>query len=106
MLPTVRSGRGSRRFMSCTASTASPSTSSVLAHASGLSKVEENTTLGVSVIAARPGSSGMSAAYPDISRYVVAPMRAMCSLSSSSLIQARYSGPSMPQRPGQPSAVP
>ena len=91
--------------MSRTASTGSRSTSSVLAHDSGASKVEENTTLGIAVNAARPESSGISAANPDISRYVVAPMRAVCSCSPSSSSQARYSGPSRPQKPGQPSAA-
>ena len=83
--------------MSCTVSTASPLTSSVLAHESGSSNVEENTTLGIAVSAARPGSSGISAANPDINRYVVAPNRAVCSCSASRSIQARYSGPSRPQ---------
>jgi hypothetical protein len=64
----VRKGRGPRRFMSRTVSTASPSTSSVLAHESGAVNVEENTTLGRAVRAARPGSSGISAANPDINR--------------------------------------
>ena len=68
MLPSVRRGRESLRFMSCTAATASPATSSVFAHPSGSSNVEENTTLGVAVKPARPGSSGISAANPDISR--------------------------------------
>lgn len=63
----VRSGRESRRFMSFTVSTASPSTSSLFAHESGASKVEENTTFGSAVNAATPGSSGNSVANPDIS---------------------------------------
>ena len=105
-LPSVRRGRSSRRFSSRTAATASPSTSSVLAHESGSFRVEENTTLGIAVNAAIPASSGMSAANPDISRYVVAPIREVCSVSASSPSQPRYSGPSMPQNPGQPSAAP
>ncbi len=71
----VRRGRESRRFMSCTTSTGSRSTNSVFGHDSGASKVEENATLGIAVNAAKPGSSGISAANPDISRYVVAPIR-------------------------------
>jgi hypothetical protein len=105
-LPSVRRGRESRRFMSCTAETASPRTSSVLAHESGSSRVEENTTLGIALSSAMPASSGISVANPDISRYVVAPMRVVCSFSDSCPIQSRYSGTSMPQKPGQPSAPP
>ena len=67
-LPSVRRGRVSRRFMSRTASTASPSISSVLAHSSGSLSVEENTTLGISVMPAMPGSSGIWAANPCIRR--------------------------------------
>ena len=92
--------------MSRTAATASPATSSEFAHASGSVRVEENTTLGIAVSSASPASSGISAANPDISRYVVAPMRVVCSFSDSCPIQSRYSGPSMPQKPGQPSAAP
>ena len=62
--------------------------------------------MGIAVIAAMPGSSGIWAANPDISRYVVAPIRHACWLSSASSMKARYSGPAMPQRPGQPSAAP
>jgi hypothetical protein len=35
--------------------------------------------LGIAVNAARPGSSGISAAKPDINLYVVAPNRTVCS---------------------------
>jgi hypothetical protein len=98
----ARSGRVPSRFMARTAATGSSSTSSVLAHDSGGSSVEENTTLGIAVRSA--SSSGVSAAKPDINRYVVAPIRAVC--SSCSLSQPRYSGPSIPQKPGHPSAAP
>ena len=67
-LPIVRRGRETRPFMSCTASTASPSTSSVLSQESGAFKVDENTTFGIAVNAARPGSSGIASAKPDICR--------------------------------------
>src|SRR5690606_28879392 len=43
---------------------------------------------------------------PCMSRYVLAPMRIGCSFSGESAIQPRYSGPSIPQKPGQPSAAP
>jgi hypothetical protein len=102
-LPMVRSGRDSRCFISLTVSTGSPSINSVLAHDSGEVNVEENTTLGDAVKSA--SSSGISSAKPDISRYVVAPMRVVCSFSDAELMKSRYSGPSMPQKPGQSSAA-
>ena len=67
------------------------------AHDSGVSNVDEKTTLGAAVNAASPGSSGIWAANSDSSRYVFAPISAVCSAPPSSPIQARYSGPSMPQ---------
>ena len=92
--------------MSCTASTASSPTNSVLAHERGSFKVEEKTIFCIAVNPAMPVSSAISAAKPDISRYVVAPIRVVCSFSAPSSMKARYSGPSMPQKPGQPSAAP
>jgi len=59
---------------------------------------------GSAVNAATPGSSDNSVANPDISLYVLAPMRAVRSFSASAVIHPMYSGPSMPQEPGQPSA--
>ena len=46
----------------------------MLAHANGFFKVEENTTLDISVSCAKLGSSEV-AAKSDINRYVVAPIR-------------------------------
>ncbi len=51
-----------------------------------------------------PGSP--PAASPDMSRYVFAPIRTVYSASGWSPNQARYSGPSRPHQPGQPSAAP
>jgi len=62
MLPTVRTGLDSRCFSPRTASTASPLTSSVLAQDSGGCSDDEKTVLGMAVMAASPGSSGMAAA--------------------------------------------
>ncbi len=72
------------RFIAPTASTASPLTSRVLAHDSGACSVDENTTLGRLVSSAMAASSLVvsstsdaadSAANPDISRYVFAPIK-------------------------------
>src|SRR4051794_24193451 len=105
-LPRVRRGGLSFRFMSRTAATASPATSSEFAHDSGSSNVEEKTTLDIAVSPARLGSSGICSANLDISRYVVAPMRVVCAFSESCSSHSRYSGTSMPQKPGHPSAPP
>ncbi len=98
-------------FIARTASTASSRTSVELAHVSGSSSEAENTTFDARVSSSTDASSsvvnssvpaGVSpAAKPDISRYVFAPIRYVTSGCSPS--QARYSGPSRPQKPGQPS---
>ena len=51
------------------------STKRVLAHANGSSRVEENTTLDISVSCREAVVVGPPAAKPDINRYVVAPIR-------------------------------
>lgn len=94
-----------RCLSSRTASTASPVTRSLFAQVSGAFSVEEKTTLGIAVSSASPASSGASAANPDISRYVVAPMSVTCSSSDSLPIHPRCSGPSIHQEPGHPSAA-
>jgi hypothetical protein len=70
------------RFISATASTASPLTSWVLAHDNGASSVEENTTLCSLASSAMARSSAVSfadapnpLANPYISRYVFAPIK-------------------------------
>ena len=101
-LPKVLSDPVSSRFIARTASAASPRTSRVLGHDNGSCSVEENTTLGVSFNTSTP--SAPSAANPDISRYVFAPIRSVRFRSGGSPSQARYSGPSNPHQPGHPSA--
>ena len=73
-LPIVRNERVPFSFIDRTASTGFWSTKRVLAHANGSFRVEENTTLDISVSSARLESSDVAAKF-DISRYVAAPIR-------------------------------
>ena len=59
------------RFISATASTASPRTRRVLSHVSGSPSVDENTTLGMVVSA--PVASSSSDASDDVSAFVANP---------------------------------
>ena len=72
----MRNGWAPPSFIDRTASTGSCSTRRVLAHANGSFRVEEKTTLDISVSCAKLGSSDV-AAKSDINRYVVAPIRAV-----------------------------
>ena len=90
-------------FISRTASTASRATSWVFAQARGSVNVVEKTTFDIAARASVPGSP--TAANPDITRYVVAPIKTVYSPSGCSPNHARYSGPSSPHQPGQPSAA-
>src|SRR6185295_18596421 len=99
-------------FIARTACTASPRTRVVLAHGRGSSSEAENTTFGARVSSSTLASSSASIsaaptggeplAKPYISRYVFAPIRYVTGGCSPS--QAKYSGPSRPHQPGQPSA--
>src|SRR5690606_9684586 len=111
MLPSVLRMPEPSAFIARTASTALPRTRVVLAHASGSSSVDENTTFGVRVSSSTLASSSASiAADPSggsplaklvISRYVFAPIKYVT--GGCSATHARYSGPSRPHQPGQPS---
>ncbi|HTW07500.1 MAG TPA: hypothetical protein VME46_08320 [Acidimicrobiales bacterium] len=112
MLPIVRRRPGAPAFIARTAAMASSRTRVVFAQESGSSRVDENTTFDAPVSPLIEASSWVEnpsapagvapAAKPDISRYVFAPMSRMASGCSAS--QPRYSGPSRPHHPGQPSA--
>src|SRR5512134_3775510 len=108
-LPSVLRMPEPSSFIARTACTASPRTRVVLAHGRGSSSEAENTTFGARVSSSTLASSsdpssipGVSPpAKPYISRYVFAPIRYVTGGCSPS--QARYSGPSRPHQPGQPS---
>src|SRR5512134_249814 len=110
-LPSVLRRPEPSAFIARTASTASPRTRVVLPHVRGSSSEDENTTFGARVSSSTLASSSASiAAVPGggsplkklyISRYVFAPIRYVTGGCSPS--QARYSGPSRPHQPGQPS---
>ena len=67
-LPRVCSGVVPSPFIALTASTASPPIRRVLGHESGACRVEEKTTLDICASWAKPSSSWLSVANPDISR--------------------------------------
>src|SRR5262245_26206927 len=107
-LPIVLSRPEPSSFIARTASTGSSRTSVLLAHVSGSSSEDENTTFDALVSPPTDASSSAlnwsipsPAAKPDISRYVFAPIRYVTSACSSS--HPRYSGPCKPHQPGQPS---
>lgn len=100
-LPSVRRGRGPSAFIARTAATVSDDTSRLFSQSSGAARVEEKTTFGTAPRAAT--AWGSSSAMPDMRRYVVAPIRIVCSSCPPS--HSRYSGPPIPQSPGQPSAA-
>ena len=89
-------------FIPRTTSTASSATRRLFAQVSGACSVEENTILSMAVSAVM--SSSPDSTKPENRRYVVAPIKDVEVPAPSSSSQAKYSGPPIPHKPGQPSA--